>query len=106
MAKGPTMNYPEYAADRQLKLSQLIRELRTSSELRTQFGTGHNDVAKKYGLALTDDEATRISEVASAKISDQLSGDELEAVSGGAPNGNCDCENGSGCGGGSSPQGW
>jgi len=100
MAKTPAMNYREYAADRQLKLSQLIRELRTSEEARKRFGTSPSDLAKNHGLALTDEEAARINEVVAVKLTDQLGGDDLEAVAGGAPNGNCDCPNGSGCGSG------
>jgi len=92
-------NYREYVADRQVKVSRLIRALRGSAALLKRFGENANEVSKDYGLALTEDETTKISEVASAQVSDQIDVDALEAVAGGigGPNANCDCTNGSNC---------
>jgi hypothetical protein len=92
-------NYREYVADRQVKISKLIRELRASPALFKEFGANANEVAKKFGLTLTEDEATKIREVAPARVSDDIDVDALEAVAGGigGPNANCDCPNGSNC---------
>jgi hypothetical protein len=106
--KKDVTKYREYTADRQVKLSKLIRELRTSSSLLKEFQSAPAAVATKYGLTLTEDETARVGEVATARISDEVGTDALEAVAGGVadsngncpctppPNGNCPCEGGGG----------
>jgi hypothetical protein len=77
------INSLQYAADRYLKLSKLMKELRVSPTLFSDFQKNANDVAKQFGLALTEDERDQIAAAASAPVSDELSTDALEAAAGG-----------------------
>jgi hypothetical protein len=70
-----------YAAKRQAKLIRLAADLRGSDTLLTEFVGKPDDVATKYGLQLTKDE---VSMLAVSARSQELNGNDLAAVSGGA----------------------
>jgi len=79
-----------YAAERKAKLIRLTADLRNSGSLLTEFVGKPDATATKYGLQLTQDEVSALAAIAG---NEELSGEELSAVSGGVFDNNCNCVN-------------
>jgi hypothetical protein len=77
-----------YTAERKVKLIQLTADLRNSDSLLTEFVGKPDHTASKYGLTLTEEEVSTLAAIAGGQ---ELSGDELAAVSGGFFDNNCGC---------------
>ena len=69
-----------YAAERKAKLIRLAADLRNSDSLLTDFVGKPDETATKYGLQLTDEEVSTLALIAQNQ---ELSGNDLDAVSGG-----------------------
>jgi hypothetical protein len=77
-----------YTAERKAKLIRLTADLRNSGSLLTEFVGKPDQTATKYGLTLTQDEVTTLAAIAG---NEELSGEDLAAVSGGIFDNNCGC---------------
>lgn len=81
-----------YSAERKAKLIRLTADLRNSDSLLTEFVGKPDTTANKYGLKLTEEEVSTLAAIAGNQ---ELSGDDLSAVSGGAVaaffDNNCGC---------------
>jgi hypothetical protein len=88
----------EYTQARLIRVGKMVTELRASETLLSDFLAHPAEVAKRYGLQFTDDEVTKLKEVASVKIDESLSETALSAVSGGEDfatyDNNCNCGSG------------
>jgi hypothetical protein len=82
-----------YAAERKAKLIRLAADLRNSDSALTEFVGKPTETATKYGLQLTDDEVSTLAAIAGSQ---ELSGEDLAAVSGGLMifDNNCGCSGG------------
>jgi len=82
-----------YAAERKAKLLRLTEDLRNSDPLLAEFVGKPDQTAAKYGLTLTEEEVSTLAAIAGNQ---ELSGDDLAAVSGGGGiatffDNNCGC---------------
>jgi hypothetical protein len=90
----------EYVAERKAKLFRMAADLRNSDSLLTEFVGKPGQTAMKYDLQLTEEEISALAAIAGSQ---ELSGEDLAAVSGGlitAFDNNC------GCGGGGGTNSW
>jgi hypothetical protein len=85
-----------YTADRKAKLVRMAADLRNSDSLLTEFVGKPGQTATKYGLQLTEEEVSTLAAIAGSQ---ELSGEDLAAVSGGLVT---FFDNNCGCGGGGS----
>jgi len=82
-----------YTAERKAKIIRLTADLRNSDSLLTEFVGKPDQTASKYGLQLTTEEVSTLAAIAGNQ---ELTGEALEAVSGGADkplffDNNCGC---------------
>jgi len=79
-----------YTAERKAKLIRLTADLRNSDSLLTEFVGKPGTTATKYGLQLTEEEVSTLAAIAGNQ---ELTGDDLSAVSGGLMmfDNNCGC---------------
>jgi hypothetical protein len=82
-----------YSSERKAKILRLTADLRNSEALLTEFVGKPDTTATKYGLQLTEEEVATLAAIAGA---DELTGESLDAVNGGANqphffDNNCGC---------------
>ena len=82
-----------YTAERKAKIIRLTADLRNSDSLLTEFVGKPDQTATKYGLTLTEEEVSTLAAIAGSQ---ELSGEDLAAISGGSPietffDNNCGC---------------
>lgn len=81
-----------YTAERKAKIIRLTADLRNSDSLLTEFVGKPDQTASKYGLKLTEEEVSTLAAIAGT---DELTGEALDAVSGGTVraifDNNCNC---------------
>jgi hypothetical protein len=82
-----------YTAERKAKIIRLTADLRNSDSLLTEFVGKPDQTATKYGLQLTEEEVSTLAAIAGTQ---ELTGEALEAVAGGADkplffDNNCGC---------------
>ena len=79
-----------YNLQRKAKLLRLTADLRNSDSLLTEFVGKPDQTATKYGLQLTQEEVSTLAAIAGSQ---ELSGEELAAISGGNQifDNNCGC---------------
>ena len=82
-----------YSAERKAKLIRLTADLRNSDTMLTEFVGKPDQTATKYGLQLTEEEVSTLAAIAGTG---ELTGEALDAVSGGADkplffDNNCSC---------------
>jgi hypothetical protein len=82
-----------YSAERKAKIIRLTADLRNSDSLLTEFVGKPDQTATKYGLQLTEEEVSTLAVIAGTQ---ELTGEALDAVSGGSDNplffdNNCGC---------------
>jgi len=80
-----------YITERKAKIIRLAADLRNSDSLLTEFVGKPGPTATKYGLQLTEEEVSTLAMIAGNQ---ELSGQDLAAVSGGVAtffDNNCKC---------------
>ena len=85
-----TDGHREYVAERKANIIRLTEDLRTSDSKLTEFVGNPNQVATKYGLKLTEEEASALAAIAGNQ---ELDDEALSAVAGGSLSTNNGCIN-------------